>query len=69
MLQEQKLEALKKAKESEQAKVNQLFIDTENWNKAKVAERYIRAMEKQAVLKNEMNSNTKDYISWAREVI
>ncbi|MFX0555630.1 hypothetical protein ACOCEA_02470 [Maribacter sp. CXY002] len=69
LLQEQKLEALKKAKESEQAKVNQLFSNAENWNKAQVAERYIRAMEKQAVLKNEMNSNTKDYISWAREVI
>ncbi|GMN11502.1 hypothetical protein MTsPCn9_26200 [Croceitalea sp. MTPC9] len=69
LLQEQKLEALKKAKESEQAKVNQLFIDAENWNKAKVAEHYISAMEEQAVQKNEMNSNTKDYISWAREVI
>jgi len=69
LLQEQKLEALKKAKESEQAKVNQLFIDAENWNKAKVAEHYISAMEEQAVQKNEMNSNTKDYISWAKEVI
>ena len=69
LLQEQKLEALKKTEELEQAKVNQLFIDAENWNKAKVAEHYISAMEEQAVQKNEMNSNTKDYISWAREVI
>ena len=49
--------------------IEQLFIDAENWNKAKVAEHYISAMEEQAVQKNEMNSNTKDYISWAREVI
>lgn len=69
LLQEQKLEALKKAKESEQAKVSQLFIDAENWNKAKVAEHYISAMEEQALQKNDMNSNTKDYIFWAREVI
>ncbi|TLP79240.1 hypothetical protein [Maribacter sp. ACAM166] len=69
LLKEQKLEALKKAEELEQAKVNQLFIDAENWNKAQVAEHYISAMEKQAALKNEINSNTEDYISWAKEVI
>jgi len=69
LLKEQKLEALKKTEELEQAKVNQLFIDADNWNKAQITERYISEMEKRAVLKNKMNSKTMDYISWAREVI
>lgn len=69
LLKEQKLEALKKTEELEQAKVSQLFIDADNWNKAQITERYISEMEKRAVLKNKMNSKTMDYISWAREVI
>ena len=69
MLEEQKLEAIKQTKEIEQAKVNQLFIDSENWNKAKVAERYISEMEKQAILEDRMNLDTKDYLAWAKGVI
>ena len=68
LLEEQKLEAIKKAKESEQA-VNQLFIDTENWNMAQAIERYINEMEKRAILENRMNPNTEDYISWAKKVV
>ncbi len=69
LLEEQKLEAIKEAKELEQAKVNQLFTDAENWNKALVVERYISEMEKQAILENQMNPNTGDYLAWAKEVI
>ena len=69
ILEQQKLEEIKKQKELEQAKVNQLFVDAENWNLAEVAERYINEMEKQAILNNQMNPNTENYLDWARKVI
>ena len=69
LLEEQKLEAIKMEKELEEAKVNQLFTDAENWNKAVVVERYINEMEKQTILKNQMNPNTENYLDWARKVI
>ena len=68
-MQEQKLEAIKKEKELEEAKVAQLFTDAENWNRAVVAEHYINEMEKQAILKNQMNPNTENYLAWAKKVI
>ena len=68
-MEEQKLEAIKMEKELEEAKVNQLFTDAENWNKAVVVERYINEMEKQTILKNQMNPNTENYLDWARKVI
>ena len=69
LLQEQKLEAIKKEKELEKTKVDQLFSDAENWNRAVVVERYIDEMEKQAILKNQMNPITENYLAWARKVI
>jgi hypothetical protein len=69
LLQEQKLEAIKKEKELEEAKVAQLFTDAENWNRAVVVEHYINEMEKQAILKNQMNPNTENYLAWAKKVI
>lgn len=69
LLVQQKIEAIRKAEESEQTKINQLFIDVENWNKAQVAERYIRAMEKQAILENRMNTNTEVYLAWAKATV
>lgn len=68
-MQEQKLEAIKKEKELEKAKADQLFTDAENWSRAVVVERYIDKMEKQAILKNQMNPNTENYLAWARKVI
>tara|TARA_R110002051_G_scaffold7053_3_gene33263 strand:+ start:14979 stop:16055 length:1077 start_codon:yes stop_codon:yes gene_type:complete len=68
LLQEQKLEALKKAEELEQAKVNQLFIDAENWNKAQMIERYVDEIEKLSILAKGTPSDKQDYISWARKV-
>jgi hypothetical protein len=69
LLQEQKLEAIKKENELEEAKVHQLFTNAENWNRSVVAEHYINEMEKQAILKNQMNPNTENYLVWARKVI
>ena len=53
----------------EKTKVDQLFSDAENWNRAVVVERYINEMEKQAILKNQMNPITENYLAWARKVI
>lgn len=63
LLEQQKLEAIKAKEELERAKVNQLFSDAENWNKAVIVERYLNEMEKQ------IHTNTEDYIVWARKVI
>ena len=69
LLEEQILEAIKKERELEQAKVDRLITDAENWNKTVIVERYLNEMEKQAILKNQMNQNTREYISWAQNVI
>ena len=69
LLEEQKLEAIKKEEELEQAKVNQLFTDAENWDRAMLLRRYVNEMEKRAKLENQMNQNTREYIVWARKVI
>lgn len=62
-LEQEKLDNIKKEQELEQAKVNRLFYDAENWNKAVIVERYLNEMEKQ------MHTNTEDYIVWARKVV
>ena len=69
LLEQQKLEAVKAKQELEREKVNQLFSDAENWNKALVLERYINEMKTKAILENRMNLITKDYIIWAIKVI
>ncbi|PXX31184.1 hypothetical protein C7972_10119 [Arenibacter sp. ARW7G5Y1] len=63
MLEEQKLKAFKKEKELEEAKADQLFTGAENWNRAVVTERYINEMEKQTIIKNQMNPNTENYLA------
>ncbi|WP_339655362.1 hypothetical protein [uncultured Maribacter sp.] len=68
-LQAQKLEAIKAQQEEEQAKVNQLFSDAENWSKAELAERYLNEMEKKAIDGNQSNPDIKDYIMWARKIV
>lgn len=67
-LQAQKLEAIKAQQEEEQAKVNQLFSDAENWSRAELVVSYLNKMEKQAIKDNQLNSDVKDYITWARKV-
>ncbi len=69
LLVQQKLEAIKAQQEQEQTKVSRLFTNVENWNKAELASRYLDKMEKQAILENQLNSDVKDYIIWARKVV
>ncbi len=69
LLEQQKVDAIKAKQEQEQAKVNQLFLDAEKWNKAVIAERYINEMEKQSILMNQIDTNTEEYLVWARKVI
>ena len=69
LLEQQKLEAIKAKQEQEQAKVNQLFSDAENWNKAVIVERYLNEMEKHSILMDVTTSNSKDYILWARKEV
>ena len=44
ILEQQKLEAIHKEKELEQAKENQLFTDAENWDRALLLKRYVNEM-------------------------
>lgn len=68
ILGQQKIEEIKKQKELEQAKVNQLFIDSENWNRLQVVGCYLSEMENKAISENRLNTNLENYIGWARNV-
>jgi hypothetical protein len=68
-LQAQKVEAIKAQQEEEQAKVNQLFSDAENWSKAQMIEQFINEMEQQSIQQKQINSKTRTYITWARSII
>ncbi|WP_437371101.1 hypothetical protein [Maribacter litoralis] len=68
-LQAQKLEAIKAQQEEEQAKVNQLFSDAKNWSKAVIVGRYLSEMEKHSRTMNQLDTNTEEYIVWARKVV
>tara|TARA_R110001606_G_scaffold394276_2_gene565027 strand:+ start:902 stop:1978 length:1077 start_codon:yes stop_codon:yes gene_type:complete len=68
LLQQQKIESIKEAEELEQSKVNQLLIDSENWNKAQMIERYVDKIEKLSILAKGIPSHKQDYITWARKV-
>lgn len=67
LLQKQKLTAIKEKEEQEQRKLEQLLIDSDNWNKALILEQYIKEIERQAILQNQMKPRTEDYILWARK--
>lgn len=68
-LQAQKVEAIKAQQEEEQAKVNQLFSDAENWSKAQMIEQFINEVEQQFIQQKQINSKTRTYITWARSII